>query len=46
MLVNEEGLLYNLPWNEHASIIAGQHIVGPAILIQVSLEEQVLGSSE
>lgn len=32
MFVNEEGLLIGLPYNESASLMTGQHIVGVAIL--------------
>ena len=32
MLVNEEGALYDLPYNHNASILANQPIVGDAIV--------------
>jgi hypothetical protein len=32
MWVNEEGLLKKMPTNELASMIAGQHIVGPVVV--------------
>lgn len=31
--VNEEGLLKGLPFNNRASKLAGQHLVGPAVVI-------------
>lgn len=33
LIVNEEGLLRQLPENKHASIIAHQRIVGDAVLL-------------
>ena len=32
MLVNEEGILHNMPYNHNASILANQPIVGDAIV--------------
>ena len=32
MVVNEEGLLYQLPGNQLASVLAGQQIVGDAVI--------------
>jgi len=34
MLVNEEGLIRNLPLNITASTLAGGNIVGPAIIVR------------
>ena len=34
ILVNEEGLLEGLPWNEEATKICGTGIVGPAIVLK------------
>ena len=39
LLVNEEGRLAKLPYNDRASMLAGEPIVGPAIVIK----RQVLG---
>jgi len=33
LIVNEEGLLLGLPFNETASRMTGRHIVGPALLL-------------
>jgi hypothetical protein len=34
VLVNEEGLLLNLPFNEEATELCGTGIVGPAIILK------------
>jgi len=34
MLVNEEGLLYGLPYNQMASEVANRHIVGNALILR------------
>ena len=34
LLVNEEGLLKNLELNKQASLMAGQTLVGPAIILK------------
>ena len=34
ILVNEEGLLRGLPFNEHATELCGTGIVGPAIILK------------
>ena len=34
MLVNEEGLLKNLPLNKEASLMAGRPLVGPALVLK------------
>jgi hypothetical protein len=34
ILVNEEGLLENLPFNEEATKLCGTGIVGPAIILK------------
>jgi hypothetical protein len=34
MIVNEEGLIMNLPYNKYASQIAGQQVVGTALFIK------------
>ena len=34
LLVNEEGLLRNLPVNREASALAGQHIVGDVVILE------------
>lgn len=39
MIVNEEGLLRNLPFNPIATMIAEQYIVGPAVLVGPLAEE-------
>ncbi len=39
MIVNEEGLLRNLPPNPAASMIAGTKIVGPALIVGVDGDE-------
>lgn len=33
MLVNEEGILLQLGYNETASLMTGQHIFGPALVL-------------
>lgn len=35
LLVNEEGLILNLPLNHQASQLAGQQIVGPVLLVGI-----------
>lgn len=39
MIVNEEGWLLDLPFNELASVISRHQIVGTAIIVQVCDEE-------
>lgn len=39
MIVNEEGLLLGLPFNAAASALAGQTIVGAALVVGVDGEE-------
>ena len=39
MVVNEEGLIHNLPFNQKASLIAKQPIVGDVILIKSDLNQ-------
>lgn len=39
MIVNEEGWLLDLPFNEFASVISKHQIVGTAIILQVFEEE-------
>lgn len=34
MIVNEEGLIMNLPYNPYASMIAGQQVVGNALFVK------------
>lgn len=34
LLINEEGLMHDLPVNTQASMIAGQRLVGPAIVLE------------
>lgn len=34
LIVNEEGLIHQLPYNESASLLAGQVIVGDAMVLQ------------
>ena len=41
MIVNEEGWLLDLPFNEIASVISDHQIVGVAIILQVHDEEFV-----
>lgn len=36
-LVNEEGVLKNMPENEVASEMAGQYLVGPVVMIESKL---------
>ena len=36
LIVNEEGLLYGLRYNENASLLAKQDIVGDALLMKAS----------
>jgi len=34
LIVNEEGLMHDLPVNTQASMIAGRKLVGPAIVLE------------
>ena len=34
MLVNEEGIMHNLPINSSASFVAGNVILGPALILE------------
>tara|TARA_A200000159_G_scaffold162672_1_gene187048 strand:+ start:1228 stop:1464 length:237 start_codon:yes stop_codon:yes gene_type:complete len=34
LLVNEEGLFHDLPYNEFASYLAGRRIVGDAVILR------------
>ena len=34
LIVNEEGLMHDLPVNTQASMIAGRRLVGPAIVLE------------
>ncbi len=43
LLVNEEGLLMSLPVNAEASLLAGQVIVGNAVVLLGSEVDKVLG---
>jgi hypothetical protein len=48
LLVNEEGLMRNLPFNPGASLLTisrgiRTHIVGPAVYVPAALVKQVLG---
>jgi hypothetical protein len=43
MLVDEDGDPRNLPFNERASRIAGQRLVGPVAFVQKHLVKKVLG---
>jgi len=43
LLVDEEGLLKNLPYNPLASQVAGQPLVGTAALVRKRLVKKVLG---
>jgi len=43
MLVDEDGDPRNLPFNERASRIAGQRLVGPVAWVQKHLVKRVIG---
>ena len=42
LLVNEEGLLRNLPLNATASVLTGEHIVGNALRLSKSETKKVM----
>ncbi len=39
MIVNEEGLLRNMPYNAFATLISARNIVGPALIVGVDGDE-------
>lgn len=43
LLVNEEGLPLGLPFNPAATMIAGEELVGPAVVVPKGLVRRVLG---